>query len=457
MTDVAKQVEEQEKQQREDALAQGDTIPQPDADSPVPEIIVRTKPTSLILVDGAPSMEAITGTDLLYVSNTEDDIIMAISSQQYYVLISGRWYAAGSLDSNDWTWIPNDNLPADFAKIPEGSDIDQVLASVAGTQAAKEAVLSNSIPQTAEVDRKTARLTVSYDGDPKFESCSDDVYYAVNTDKPVLLVENTYYCCDSAIWFLATGPNGPWSVATSVPAQIQDIPPECPVYNVKYVYIYDSTPEVVYVGYTPGYTTSYVSYGCLWWGTGWWYRPWYHHYYYPHPATFGFRVHWNPWTGWGFSFGLSYGWFRVGFGRPWYGGFWGPMGYRHGYRHGYRRGYRHGYHHGMRAGYRAGYRAGQRSGHHNNMYRNQKAVRNTGASHAARKQPAKANTSNNVHADRNGNVHRNQGGNWQSHNNQSGNWSNSKGSSNMQRSQNQRNRGNQNASRSRGGGGGRRR
>ena len=89
------------------------------------------------------------------------------------------------------------------------------------------------------------------------------------------------------------------------------------------------TPDVVYVGYTPGYTGSYVSHGCVVYGTGWWYRPWWGHYYYPRPSTWGFHVRWNPW--WGWSFGLSYtsgpfrfsiGWGGYG-GYPRYGGWWG--------------------------------------------------------------------------------------------------------------------------------------
>jgi hypothetical protein len=260
-------------------------------------------------------------------------------------------------------------------------------------------------------------------------------------------------------------------VATSVPQEIQDIPPECPAYNVKYVYIYDSTPEVVYVGYTPAYCGSYVYGGCVVYGTGWWYRPWYGYYYYPRPVTWGFGVHFNPVTGWGFSYGVSFGWIHVSVGRPWYGGWWGPAGYRYGYRHGYHRGYGHGYHNGARAGFRAGYRAGQRQPS-NNMYKNRgNGVKQTGTAHAAnRKQPKTSTKSNNVYADRNGNVQRQQGNDWQSRDNKNNSWQNSNrgsSSSNYSREAQARNRSNQRttqnrsatqnrSSQSRGGGGRRR-
>ena len=470
---ITPQIEEEEAKQKADQTEDTPTEETPEelGDSPTPKIIVRTKPTELLETDGSPAFAPIDGTNLLYMENSESDVLMDITTQEYFILISGRWYKSTSMTDNQWTFVASKDLPADFAKIPEDSDMGQVLANVSGTEQSKEAVLDNSIPQTAEVNRQTATVTVNYDGDPKFEKCGDNVAYAINTDKSVLLVHDTYYCCHEAIWFVSKGPAGPWQVATEVPKEIQDIPPDCPAYNVKYVYIYDSTPEVVYVGYTPAYYGSYVYGGVVVYGTGWWYRPWWGAYYYPRPVTWGFGVHLNPVTGWGFSFGVSYGWLHIGFGRPWYGGWWGPAGYRHGYRHGYHRGYRHGYHRGARAGYRAGYRAGQRNSH-NNMYRNRNGanrngVNRTGTAHASnRKQPRKSSQPNNVYANKNGNVQRNQGGNWQSHNNKTGSWSNSKGSTNQSRDAQARNRSNQRSTQnrsasqnrsSRSGGGGKRR
>ena len=475
--EVAKAIEEEEKKQAAEQAEGADSLETAaapaEADAAPPKIIVRTGPAELIVSDGELKFAPIEGTELLYVENTETDIVMDLASQQYYILLSGRWYKSKSPKEGKWTFVSPDEVPAEFANIPAESDMGQVRASVAGTEEAKEAVLENQIPQTAEVDRKTATVEVKYDGDPQFEKCDDNVAYALNTDKSVLLIDGTYYCCDQAVWFVSRGPEGPWQVATEVPEAVQGIPPECPVYNVKYVYIYDSTPEVVYIGYTPGYTSSYVYYGTVVYGTGYWYRPWYHHYYYPRPVTWGFRAHWNPYTGWGFSFGMSVGWLHIGIGRPWYGGWWGPGGYRHGYRHGYHRGYRHGYHQGARAGYRAGYRAGQRSSHAN-MYKSRNTgVRHTGAAktpkmqtarHGAttqKKTPKATNKKNNVYSDKNGNAYRKQGNDWQKKD-KSG-WSSSKGSNqNLNRDQSSRQRSQQKStqrqsSRSRGGGGGRRR
>jgi hypothetical protein len=439
--EVSRAIEAEDEKQRAEGSAGTPSDQQPDAGaSPAPEVIVRTAPAELIETDGEPQFAPLQGTQLLYVENSETDILLDLTSQTYYLLISGRWYRSEALESEGWQYVSPDDLPADFANIEANSDMGQVRASVPGTQESKEAVLENSIPQTAQVDRRTATVSVTYDGDPQFERCSDDVAYAVNTDKAVLYVNDRCYCCDQAVWFVSAGPLGPWQVATVVPSQIQDIPPDCPRYNVKYVYIYDSTPDVVYVGYTPGYTCSYIYHGTVVYGTGYWYRPWYHHHYYPRPVTWGFHVHWTPVTGWGFSYGVGFGWLHISVGRPWYGGWWGPAGYRHGYRHGYY----HGYHRGAQAGYRAGYRAGQRSASHNVYAKKRTGVKPGGPTQTpATRRPKTAKRSNNVYAGKNGNVHRNQRGKWQTRSKSGWSPSSRDSKQNLDRQQKSRQRANQ--------------
>ena len=138
---------------------------------------------------------------------------------------------------------------------------------------------------------------------------------------------------------MAGAPQGPWQVADKVPDEIYTIPPSNPHYNTTYVYVYDSTPDVVYTGYYPGYVNSYVYGGCVVYGTGWYYPPYVSPYvYYPCYPTWGFGVGWNPWTGWGVGVSWGYGPFTitVGFGGyGGYGGWYGPPGYRPPYYGGY--------------------------------------------------------------------------------------------------------------------------
>jgi len=298
----------------------------------LPAIVVSTKPAELVSFVGAPTYAPVAETDLLYATNTSSDLFLEISSQKYYLLIAGRWYWTAKLQEGPWSAIEPSSLPSDFSKIPADSPKGHVLANVAGTQEAREAVMDAQVPQTAVVDRATATASVSYDGKPEFEPIEDtDLDYAVNTSSAVIQAGGTYYLCDTGVWFTGRGPTGPWVVATSVPQAIYTIPPSCPIYYVRYVNIYDSTPEVVYVGYTPGYTGCYVYGPTVIYGTGYYYRPWYGSVYYPRPVTFGFAVHYSPWTGW--SMGASVGWggpyasfhlsFYSGY-HPWYG----PRAYR---------------------------------------------------------------------------------------------------------------------------------
>lgn len=406
-----------------------------------PTLLIVTKPSELISTDGDAEYSSIEGTGLLYATNTEDDIILDIESQEHYLLIAGRWYHSKSLEEGEWKFAEPDELPEDFVNIPTESDVANVRVSIPNTDEAQDALLEQSIPQTAKVDRKTATVEVSYDGEPQFESIEGtSMSYAINTEKTVLLIDNKYYCVDDAIWFVSDKASGPWKVSTVRPDEVDEIPPESPVYNVTYVYVYDSTPEVVYVGYYPGYTYSYVYGGVVVYGTGYYYPYWYGTYYYPRPVTYGYGVHYNPYSGWGFSFGISVGW---GYHRY---GYWGPRGYRYGYRRGYNHGYRRGYHHGYNRGYsqgaKAGYAAGKRS-NSNNVYSNRGAgVSSKDRANAYKSSGNKSNSSkasskqNNMYSDRNGNVHQQKkDGSWENKSNSNKANSNNRASANTNANQ----------------------
>ncbi len=300
----------------------------------ISDIIVSTQPAELVQSKGDPVFTSIEGTNLQYVSNSDNDIFVDQTSQQYYVLLSGRWYSSASLQGGQWSYVASNALPADFAKIPEGSPKDNVLASIAGTDAAREAVMDAQIPQTAKVDRHNATADVTYDGDPQFDNIQGtDMQYAVNTQGSVIRYKNLYYCVDKGVWFQSESPTGPWVVCTERPAEVDIIPPSSPVYNVKYVYIYDVTPDWAYMGYTPGYLNTFIYVPTVVYGTGFYYTPWFGSYYYPRPFTWGFGVQYNPWAGWSLGWNYGFGWFNCGFGYSawgggWGGGWWGPSIYR---------------------------------------------------------------------------------------------------------------------------------
>src|SRR5580658_1690749 len=303
-----------------------DPGPQPMTGVP-PAVYVSTTPAELLVTRGAPQMSPIPKTKLLYVTNTEDNIFLDVSTQNYYVLLSGRWYQGKSFQG-PWTWVSGTQLPKEFAKIPPDSPKGSVLASVPGTEQAREAVIANQIPQTAAVRRTEAKFEVRYDGEPQFRAIEGtSMEYAVNTSSDVIHAGASYYGCHNGVWFVAAAPVGPWVVADTIPAEIYRIPPSCPLYHDRFVYVYDSTPDLVYYGYTPGYLGAYVWDGVVVFGTGWFYPPW----------IGGYWFGW-PWT-WGFGFGYGYwggGWFWRPFGGYWwyhnqwyanriYSGHWNPQ------------------------------------------------------------------------------------------------------------------------------------
>ncbi|MBS3823636.1 MAG: carbohydrate-binding family V/XII, partial [Wenzhouxiangellaceae bacterium] len=300
---------------------QGAETDEPQPDTP-PAIVTAREPTELIVTDGKPDWQSLPGNELLYVQNTQSPWLRELSTNNMYLLLSGRWFRSKS-QGGPWTFVRSDELPSSFREIPPASDIGGLRTAVAGTIEAEEAVLDQYIPQTAAIQRDEASLTVEYDGKPQFKAISGtDVSYAVNTGAQVLQIKGRYYAVDAGVWFTSTSANGPWAVADSVPREeIDRIPPSSPVYNTTNVYIYDSTPDVVYTGYRPGYMWSFPYYGVPVYGTGWYYPPYYGRWYYPRPPTWGFNVGYNPWTGWNFGMSWSNGFFR--FGMSWGGGYGG--------------------------------------------------------------------------------------------------------------------------------------
>ena len=337
--------------------------PKPDAsDTPPsgkpPDVIVATEPTELIVVAGNPQYVPIGDASLLAVSNTDSDIIVPFgTSAEHYVLLSGRWYVSRNELKGPWSFVEPRDLPPAFSKIPASSTHGHVRAHVPGTVEASEALLDNIIPETQSIRRDDASLKTTYDGAPSFKDVdgAPTLQYAVNTPQSVFKLRDRYYACEQGVWYESSSATGPWIVSTSVPKEVYSIPASNPHHNVTYVKVYDVTPQVVYVGYTPGYLGSYPHGGSVVYGTGWYYPGWYGTVYYPRSTTWGFRATYHPYVGWGFGIGWSSGPLVVSMslgGPTWgYPSYWGPWGYRPVYPV-----YRPPYYPGYRPPYYPGYR-----------------------------------------------------------------------------------------------------
>lgn len=224
----------------------------------VPTVFVTTKPAELILLDGPPKYAPVPGTKLERVTNTQSVLFLDSTDRRLYYLIAGRWFRAEGLSG---PWVPaSENLPADFARIPDGDPSSFVKASVPGTTEAKDAVLLASIPKMTVVSNTTSNVTVSYTGEPKFQRIENtDVQYAVNSPTPVFLIDGRYYCCIEGCFFTSSSANGPWTVSTNVPAAIASIPPSHPMHHVTYVEVQEATDDYVSYEQTSGYWGEYVA------------------------------------------------------------------------------------------------------------------------------------------------------------------------------------------------------
>ena len=267
----------------------------------VPKVDVTTTPAELILFDGEPKYVPVPGTKLLWISNTESDVFRLGETGPVFYLVAGRWFRAPNLNGN-WTFATPE-LPEDFKKISLEHPRSRVLASVPGTDQAAEAVLLAQVPQIAQVNKKEIKAPdVIFQGDAKFEPIQGtQLQRAVNTDKDIIKVGDTYYMCYQGIWFQSNSVKGPWTLAENVPPEIYQIPASSPVHNVTYVTVEqdDNSNDdwVTYAAYG-GYMGMMVGWGCAVWGTGWYYPPYYWYGgYYPYWRTYGYGAWYNPYTG----------------------------------------------------------------------------------------------------------------------------------------------------------------
>ena len=303
--------------------------PRPSLDGGVPAVFTAQGAAELVVFDGQPNFVPIANTQLLWASNTHNDVIVDTAGK-YYVLLAGRWFRAPALDG-PWAFVAANALPADFARIPPQAAAGAVLPSVAGTPQAQSAVIANSIPQTATVQRSTGpKFTPSFDGAPQYRPIDGTALtHVVNSSTPIIRADAAYYALASGVWFTAPAATGPWTVAASVPAAIYGIPASSPLHFVTYVRIYEATPQVVYVGYTPGYLGTVVTpEGTVVYGTGYAYPSWVGDVWYPAPVTYTLAATpvYNPWVGFtfGFAVGMATAWTYPYYGGAWYHpGYWG--------------------------------------------------------------------------------------------------------------------------------------
>ncbi len=189
--------------------ADGDTAATPAAPHPPSSILVATRPTELIVVNGGPHYTAIVEKALSYIDNSESNVFYEPSSNSHFVLLSGRWYQSASLEG-PWSYVASDKLPAAFEQIPADSPRAAVRASIAGTSEADAARRDAQVPTVAPIVRTAEGPDVKYDGgQPQFQPVDNStVSYAVNTGESVLRVQGASTAATRRSGMSLTWPTG---------------------------------------------------------------------------------------------------------------------------------------------------------------------------------------------------------------------------------------------------------
>jgi len=191
--------------------------PPPGFNSEPPAIVVASKPTLLLFVNGPPVLAELSGTGLRVVANANWPTFKDPSGKgTYYLLYRDLWLTSSALERG---WKKAKSLPAGFERLPP----DQ------GHEAVREAVplkaSTLAMPKVVFADRPTELIVT--EGKAKLEAIpgADGLSYVTNTESPLFLLEQDWYYLVAGRWFTTTHlEKGPWTYAAELPAMFEAIP-----------------------------------------------------------------------------------------------------------------------------------------------------------------------------------------------------------------------------------------
>jgi hypothetical protein len=212
----------------------------------LPDIIVATQATALIVVNGPPRYTDVTGTSLEYAVNTSAHLFRDAAGGEVYVRVDGFWFRAADING-PWFHAPAESLPAAFSSIPDNSPKRAVKASIGGGHTQMPA--SDMVVVASD---SATNLHLNMAGDPVLERIrGTELNYVVNSSVPIIQLDiNHWYAVQSAVWFFAAEVTGPWTPTSQIPPEIYAIPPDAPIYHAIHSRVMASTTDVTYYGYS---------------------------------------------------------------------------------------------------------------------------------------------------------------------------------------------------------------
>jgi hypothetical protein len=186
-----------------------------------PIIFVSESPGILLFVDGEPRFLPIEDTDLQFVLNTTWDLLRDGEDGPLFLCYENSWLTARSLES-EWNWAKK--LPKDFKKIPDVPNWAGVHSCL--PEKLKKLDRPGEPEPTVFYSSEAAELLLT-DGAPSWVAIGGNgLSYARNTDQELFRVADDNFILLSGRWFQATTLEGPWTLATELPEEFQDIPPD---------------------------------------------------------------------------------------------------------------------------------------------------------------------------------------------------------------------------------------
>jgi hypothetical protein len=198
-----------------------------------PQILFRTAPSMLVVVDGDPTLREVKDAPgLTRVINTTALILLEKSSGTYYLRALGRWWESKTVAPGEWKAGPL--MLASLDKAREA--LDKQFDPLEGKDTDGKPLFEPGVTPQIIVATKPTELLQSK-GEPKLSPIPrTELLYVANSRNDIFLVlgAQTYYVLISGRWFTAKALAGPWSFVPgkSLPADFAKIPADHPMADV---------------------------------------------------------------------------------------------------------------------------------------------------------------------------------------------------------------------------------
>jgi hypothetical protein len=191
-----------------------------------PQILFRTAPSMLVLVDGEPALRAAKGVPALWrVINTTALILQDPVAKVYYLWALERWWESKEVTGE---WKPAVSPPATLQKAKEA--LAKEFNPLEGKDPDGKPVFDPGVvPQMIVATRPTELLQSK--GPPQLTPIpGTELLYVANSPNDIFMVlgAQTYYALISGRWFTAKALTGPWAFVPgkALPADFAKIPPD---------------------------------------------------------------------------------------------------------------------------------------------------------------------------------------------------------------------------------------